>query len=508
MTRNLLLWAICLVSCWSVAAQAETDEDLDRAGQTTITGFPAEGLPFEIQTKATKVLAKDLRVMGNPTELPDSAQGEAAATGHSLPGHGQAPVVRVLETDRTLRVGESKTFTFTFEDAENDPLFAGVVGFLPLPARDGVFFSRSRVLVDRSQLGRSIDVEILPSTRPNVIVWRVTALRPGTAALLLVATELFADVKNDRLKLFAGNLSFEPVTLTVTDGAEGAQTPVFDDLPPDLTLRRGESCTWTSTSRTPAARPLTFGYGVLGFAGRILDAKFSDNALRLKAMEAGRAVMFGYVTDGLNIQAFSRRVTVVSAARTATATEPGATQIRALSNNIVSTLSEPNSEPVDVLVFGEGLMAAAQAVIVSERGDQVTTTSFTARTTTLGSFKWKATVPGGHVVWLADASGKQIAPAVRVRSVAVQVTSLLRVRRSPQAPVSALLLRGQGLGYLPTIIVEGRELTVRARRSNRNRLNQRVLVKLPTDLQLRPGLTVQVVTETGLASEPFFVPLS
>lgn len=478
----------------------------DHPCQAQVSGSEAT-LPYTLQTRGATVLQEDFRMIGTPIPLAQST--EVAARGHAVPGNGAAPEVRVLEPIRTLKVGESQILTFTFDDPENDPLFAGVVGFLPQIVQDGRFFSKTKIKPDRSQLGRTIDIEVLPSPAAGTIVWRLTALRPGTAVLLLVATELFASTDSGQFQLFAGNVSFEPVTLTVTDALTLPPVPALDTLPPDFVLRRGEALTWVTTSRAPSARPLTYGFGVLGFAGRIVEAKFTDNALRMKANEAGKAVMLGYVTDGISVEAFARPVTVLP---TRPGKNPDATpptpQIRAVSVNVFPGQTEPSPPKSEVLVFGELLSSAAQAVIISERGDQFVTAPFIRQSTTRGWFVWEPAAPGGYLMWLTDSTGKQITPTYPLRVVGVQVSGILRLKKKSDAPVIALLVRGQGLGKLPTVLLNGNPVQVKVKRSLQNRLNQRILVKLPVELQNQASCVVQIINEAGFTSDAFFVPLS
>ncbi len=483
------------------------DADPTEVAREILSAPDAPDFPLSIQTLVTQVAKSDIRTIGTPGPLPEGMEGEeplADSDKRAVPGNGQAPRISVIAPDRVLRVGESRTVTFVFNDPENDPLLAGAIAFVPQPAREGRFFSRTRIRTDRAQLSQNIDIEVVPSPSPNAIVWRLTALRPGTAIVHLLATELFADTRNGNLRLRAGNLSFDVLTLTVADETANVPAPRFDDLPGDFTLRKGEAFTWTGTSRSAVGRPLWYGFSAIGFAGQIVESRTVDNSIRLKAVEAGRALLVGYVTDGFTSQAFARRVTVEPDA----APKPVRPAMRALSANVFATPTVASqTAPTEVTVFGDGLESATQATIVSERGDLIRTVPFEAESDTRGTFAWVPGMPGGYALWLNDATGRQLTQALPLRVVAVNVTSVMRLRRSANAPVNALLIRGQGLGNAPTVVIDGQAFHVLVKRSLRNRLSSRVLVMVPEAFQNKPAVTVQVINEAGFLSDVFFLPL-
>jgi hypothetical protein len=469
-------------------------------------------LPYALRVTPSMRAVTDLRLMNSSLEGVNAAS-TAAEVVSSLPppppstgdgnfGNGAPPDIGATGVPTALKVGESHTVTFSFFDSERDTLLAGVVGLQPQPLRDAVFVSPKRIVADRRRLERPADIEILPSVNPNEVTWRITGRRPGTLIVAATATEVFSSVQDGEMRPVAGNVTYHLFPIQISDGVESVEPLTLEDEPSDATMRLGEAFTWSAVSRATAARPPAFDYAVLNVAEPAVEASFSSNAVTVKSVRPGFSLLIGCATDGLNAHSFIRRIDVKR-----DAPDDGRVHVRNLFSNVVTMTDRDAAGRVTVGAWGERLDEAKNAVIVSEEGGAMTVVPFQSRAATSGRFSFQPAGTGTHLVWLTNDAGEQVSETVHLHCLGVQVTGMLRVRRDAASRPFALIVRGQGFGESPVLLVDGERAPGRVKRTLLRQPNQRVFFTLPEGAAEKSEVALQVVNRDGYASDTYLLSL-
>jgi hypothetical protein len=405
-------------------------------------------------------------------------------------GDNQPPVYTITPDTRIMHVGDRITFQFTFSDPDNDPYFGGVVAVnTRIDIEDGH--------KTRKQIASAapINIDILNSPDPSVIIWDITAQNPGVSIFFVSIAEIFSSFDSKgNLKLTSGQLSYVAYALRVVGDSDEDAGPAFINHSDDMNLRVGEKFKLLYNADSPQHRPLVYGFLYLAYASRLIKGRFFADLAELKAIQSGKGVFIAYVSDGgkADIQTFLIKV--------ADAADPPPTdlQLRALSANALIS----RGQPIKLDLYGENFTSTSQVFLQSAAGQSQLPATF------ISDHDLAVELPtgsSGPISFYIEDNGN--ATDELVLNLFAPIVNALKRVRNEQGLAYRIRLDGLGLDSRSRVLVAGNALKPLQDRVYISSLVDQIVVELPRDLRDADQIELTVKNEAGLISLPIVVPL-
>ncbi len=466
---------------------------------TFINQIMAQSLPIsqaelESQFKSqfkTQLFGNEATDLIQETRFGNLEQLNGSNEPNALAADNQAPTFEIAPEIRTLRVGEQKQFRFSFGDAENDAYFGGVVAL------------NTKIELDpgrkpRKQLAReaAVNIDVLNSGNPSVILWNITAQNPGVAIFFVSIAEIFSSTEGGVFKLSSGRIKFVAYAFRVIGDNDSSLAPSFLNKFSDTTLKLKERVNLTFAAQSPENRPLTYSFLYLAYASRLVNGRFFGNNAQLKAIQPGQGVFIAFVADGLKADIQTFIVTVADPEAPPPPQEPKLS-VRVLSNSAL--VLNNKQQPLDI--YGDNFSIATQVMLKANSQEQQLPVQFISSTNLKvllpENLKQKATLQLIDNNQFASIDFQPLAPVV---------IDIKRIRNLSNN-VSRLRLLGAQLGRGVKVFANGKELSILDDRTFRSSIVDQIVVMLPAELRNKSSIELKLIGNSGLESPVIAVPL-
>ena len=399
----------------------------------------------------------------------------------------QAPDFKIAPDIRTIKVGQQQLMKFSFSDAEGDAYFAGVVALNTRVDLEGGHKTRKQLLQSAP-----VNIDVLNSNDPSVVVWNITAQNPGVTILFISIAEIFSDTTNG-LKLTAGRLKYLAYPLRVVGDRDDSLPPALLNPPSDIALQLKERIQLNFAAASPENRPLSYGFLYLAYATRLIRGRFINNVAQLKAIEPGKGIFIVYATDGLKADVQTFLVHVADPLDPL----PANLTLRALSASAIVA----RGQALKLDLYGNNFTSASQVYLQNAQGKQLLSNQYVSDTNLKINFP--ANFPDISDIVVEDGAAQV---SLKFQPLAPIVSVVKRVR-DEQGLTSRLRLQGLNLGRNVKVAINGKPAQILDTLTIKTEFIDQIVVTIPAQFRNQAHIMLEISNSTGLQSPKLEIPL-